>query len=101
RLQSQLKQIELQIYREVALAYQQIQESAETIKTAETALRQAKENMELADGRYQNGVGNAIEYADAELVLTQAKINLIQANYEYLQYLAQLDYAVGRLNTDG
>jgi len=101
RLQSQLKQIELQIYREVAFACQQIRESAETINTAEAALRQAIENMELADGRYQNGVGNAIEYADAELVLTQAKIILIQANYEYLQNLARLDYAVGKLSAEG
>ncbi len=101
RLQAHQKQIELQIQREVTLACQQVMESTESIKTAESALQQAKENMALADGRYQNGVGNAIEYADAELVLTQARINLIQANYEYLQNLTLLDHAAGRLKAEG
>jgi outer membrane protein TolC len=96
RLQARQKEIELSIRREVLLAGQAVEDSAEAVRVSETALRQAEENMELADGRYQNGVGNAIEYADAELVLTQAKVNLIQARYDYLQSLTQLDYAAGR-----
>ncbi len=59
-------------------------------------MKQAQENMELADGRYRNGVGSALEYSDAELVLTQARSNLVQASYQYHQQMAELDHAVGR-----
>jgi outer membrane protein TolC len=52
--------------------------------------------MDLADGRYRNGVGNAIEYSDAELALTQAKSNLVLTAYQYHQQVAELDHAVGR-----
>jgi outer membrane protein TolC len=59
-------------------------------------VKQAQENMDLADGRYRNGVGNAIEYSDAELALTQAKSNLVLTAYQYHQQVAELDHAVGR-----
>ncbi len=96
KLESQQRQLELLVFNEVSTAYLGVKETAESIKTAELALRQAKENMELADGRYRNGVGNAIEYSDAELALTQAKSSLVQASYLYCQRMADLDYATGR-----
>ena len=51
--------------------------------------------MELAQGRYGTGVGDAIEFADAELTLTVSKNDLVDASYGYLQNLARLEHAVG------
>lgn len=96
KLESKQRQLELLVFNEVSTAYLGVKETEESIKTAELAQQQAKENMDLADGRYRNGVGNAIEYSDAELALTQAKSNLVQASYLYHQRMADLDYAVGR-----
>lgn len=96
KLEARLRQIELQVFNEISTAYLGVNEAAETIKTSRLALKQAQENMDLADGRYRNGVGSALEYSDAELVLTQAKSNLIQVSYEYHQKVADLDYALGR-----
>ncbi len=96
KLTAKLKQAELIILNEVSVAYLGLNTAIEAIGTSEQAVKQAQENMDLADGRYRNGVGNAIEYSDAELALTQAKSNLVQAAYQYHQQVAELDHAVGR-----
>ena len=96
KLEAGRRQLELQVLNEVSTAYLGLNATIEAIKTSELGLVQAQENMDLADGRYKNGVGNAIEYSDAELALTQAKSNLVQASYQYHQQLADLDRAVGR-----
>ena len=96
KLEASLRQLELQVLNDVSVSYLGLNASIEAITTSEFAVKQAQENMELADGRYKNGVGNAIEYSDAELALTQAKSNLVQAAYLYHQQVAELDHAGGR-----
>ena len=96
KLEASLRQLELQVLNDVSVSYLGLNASIEAITTSEFAVKQAQENMELADGRYRNGVGNAIEYSDAELALTQAKSNLVQAAYLYHQQVAELDHAGGR-----
>ncbi|MCX5880439.1 MAG: TolC family protein [Deltaproteobacteria bacterium] len=96
KLEAGRRQLELQVLNDVSVAYLGLNTTIEAIKTTELGLVQAQENMDLADGRYKNGVGNAIEYSDAELALTQAKSNLVQASYQYHQQMAELDRAVGR-----
>jgi outer membrane protein len=96
KLEGSRRQLELQVLNEVSVAYLGLNATIEAIKTTELGLVQAQENMDLADGRYKNGVGNAIEYSDAELALTQAKSNLVQASYQYHQQTAELDHAIGR-----
>ena len=96
KLEASRRQLELQVLNEVSVSYLGLNASIEAIVTSEFAVKQAQENMELADGRYRNGVGNAIEYSDAELALTQARSNLVLASYQYHQQLAELDHAVGR-----
>ncbi len=50
--------------------------------------------MELSQGCYGTGVGNAIEFANAEMALTLSKNDLVDATYGYLQDLARLEHAV-------
>jgi outer membrane protein len=94
-LQARLNQLKLAVTQEVSQAYLLLSEAAETIGTAEVALTNAQENMALATGRYQNGVGDAIEYNDAVLSLTTARSDLVQARYSYLEARADLEHAVG------
>jgi outer membrane protein len=96
KLEAGRRQIELQVLNDVSTAYLGLNATVEAIKTSELGLVQAQENMDLADGRYKNGIGNAIEYSDAELALTQAKSNLVLTYYQYHQQMAELDRAVGR-----
>lgn len=95
KLKAQIKDQELSVSQEVSQYYLDLHQASESIDTAALGLKQAEENLALAKGRYRTGVGNAIEFSDAEVLLTQAKSVLVQANYSYLQSLAELVRAVG------
>ena len=95
RLKADLRKLALSVNRDVQKAFIAVSESHETIRVAKTALTEAEENMALAKGRYSTGLADAIEFSDAEMSLTIAKNDLVDATYEYLQNLARLEYAVG------
>jgi outer membrane protein len=99
RLKAKLKQLELSVIQEVSLAFIGVLEASESIETVKVALEGAKENMGLAEGRYRAGLSDSIEFADAKLTLTEAKSDLVQATYQYFQGYANLEHAVGGLNS--
>jgi outer membrane protein len=85
----------LSVIEEVTQAYLTVNEAGEAIKTAETALRQAKENLDMAEGRYKTGVSDSIELSDAQVLYTESRSSLVQAMYEHHKALAGLEFAVG------
>jgi len=68
----------------------------ESIRVSATALRQARENLELAEGRYQTGVGNIIELTDAQASLTTAEANHVQALYNHQTAIAAVEKATAQ-----
>jgi outer membrane protein len=52
----------------------------------------------LAEGRYDAGVGNVIELGDAQVALTSAEVQAVQADYNISSARAQLLNALGRVN---
>lgn len=71
-------------------------QAAESIRVSETALRQARENLDLAEGRYSTGVGNIIELTDAQASLTTAEANYVQALYTYKTDVAAVEKAISK-----
>ena len=51
--------------------------------------------MELARGRYNEGIGDMIELKDAEVAYTDAQISLLTARYDYGSAVADLKQAMG------
>ena len=49
----------------------------------EEALRTARENLDLAEGRYQAGVGTMLEVTDARVSWIQSENDYIQSFYDY------------------
>jgi outer membrane protein len=78
---------------EVRQAVLNLEQAAESIRVSETGLRQARENLDLAEGRYNTGVGNIIELTDAQASLTTAEANHVQALYNYKTTVAALEKA--------
>ncbi len=95
KVKAQIRDQELTVSQDVSQNYLDLHQASESIDTAALGLKQAEENLALAKGRYRTGVGNAIEFSDAEVLVTQARSTLVQANYSYLQALAELERAVG------
>ena len=96
RLEALLRQKELLVTREVNEAVIRVNENVGDIRTTTVVLKLARENLDLAEGRYKNGLGDYLEFSDAELTWRRAANDLIQAQYSYLQALAELDHALGR-----
>jgi outer membrane protein len=83
------------IYLEVKQAWLNLQEAADRIVTAEVIVRQAAENLELANGRYAAGVGSPIEVTDALVAESNAKTSFGAALYDYKMAQATLEKATG------
>lgn len=84
-----------QIALEVEQSYLRLIETQERIKATEAAVRAAKENLDLANGRYQVGVGSIIEITEAQTLYTDAQTNYIRVLYDYKIAEAQLTRAMG------
>ncbi|MFQ5849018.1 MAG: TolC family protein [Candidatus Binatia bacterium] len=81
---------------EVEQSYLKLVEAGERIKAREAAVRAAKENLDLANGRYQVGVGSIIEITEAQTLYTDAQTSHIQSIYDYKIAEAELAKAMGQ-----
>jgi len=83
------------IYLQVQQAYINLIEAEKRIPVANITVKQAKENLELANGRYNVGVGNFIEVQDAETSYNNAQLSYVQALYDYNIARSNLEKAMG------
>lgn len=77
-------------------SYLTLLESGERIKANEAQERSARENLDLANGRYQVGVGSIIEITEAQVVHTRAQTDHIRSIYDHKLAEARLARAMGR-----
>jgi outer membrane protein TolC len=80
---------------DVKQSYLNLQDTAQQISMAEMTVLQAKENYDLASGRYRAGVGSPIEVADATITLNNVRANLNTALYNYKMAQAALEKSIG------
>lgn len=80
---------------EVQQAYLNLREAEERIPTAQLIVKQAQENLELANGRYAAGLSSPVEVTDAQIAYSNAKTSHIQALSDYNIAMASLEKAMG------
>jgi outer membrane protein TolC len=85
-----------QVALDVEQTYLRLMELQERIKANESALNAAKENLDLANGRYQVGVGSIIEATDAQTLYTDAQTTYIRTLYDYKIAEAAFIRAIGQ-----
>ena len=64
----------------------------------ETTVQSAELNHHMMEDRFKNGLGSRLELTDAELALTQAKINYLNAVYNLRMLHVELQNALGLLS---
>ena len=69
----------------------------ERAKSSQSSVKYAEENLELARGRYEVGVGTPLELSDAVSSLASARYAHYQALYDAQSARADLDEAMGHL----
>jgi outer membrane protein len=72
------------------VAYQRLDVTAQLLRQAALAL-------DLAQGRYNLGLSNIVELTQAELNVTSAEIESLNAKYDYQSCYATLQYTLGAL----
>ena len=87
--------IKQNIYFEVQSAYFDMKQIEERLPLLAVKVRQTLENYELADGRYEVGVGNYIELQDAKVNYNNAQQAYVKAIYDYNVARAALEKAMG------
>jgi outer membrane protein len=87
---------ELQILSALESGYLNLILAGKQIEVAKEALRTARENLDLAEGRYQAGVGTMLEVTDARVSWIQSENDYIQSFYDYRIARYSLERTLGR-----
>ena len=95
-VRAQLEELRQRIALEVEESFLNLVEAGERIKANEAQTRSAKENLDLANGRYQVGVGSIIEITEAQVINTRAQTDYIRSIYDHKVAEARLARAMGR-----
>ena len=97
-LEAQVAAIRQQVRLDVDQARLAVRADKAALSAAGEALVNARERLRLAEGRYQIGVGSVIELGDAQVALTSAAAQRVQADYNLSSARAQLLRALGRVS---
>lgn len=95
-IKAQLEEQQQRIALEVEEAFLNLVEAGERIRANEAQQKSAKENLDLANGRYQVGVGSIIEITEAQVINTRAQTDHIRSIYDHKVAEARLARAMGR-----
>ncbi|CUH94550.1 hypothetical protein P22_0616 [Propionispora sp. 2/2-37] len=90
-----LKQTKDNVQLEVRQAYLSMREAEKRIETSKVTVDKAEEDFKIAKVRYTAGVGTNLDVMDAQVALTEAKTNYVQALYDYNTNKADLEMAMG------
>ena len=71
--------------------------ATDRVKSSEASVQYAEENLALARGRYEVGVGDPLELSDAVSALANSRYTYYQALYDAQTARANLDEALGHL----
>ncbi len=102
--QSRLRQLELSrmeldiiVGSQVQQALSSVDEARELVESSRKVVEQAREVLTLAEDRYAVGSAIQIEVYEAQLALTEARTNEIQALHDFSLAMASLERATGSI----
>lgn len=81
---------------DVTDAYEAYDTARETVTLQETAVTVARENYRVQEARYRAGAAEILDFLEAQVRLTQAEADLVQARYATRLALAGLETILGR-----
>ncbi len=86
----------LQVRTDVEQAVTTVKEARALRTVARRLVSQAKENLELAEGRYQAGIGTIIDVTISQTSFTSAQAQEVKTAFDLASAWAQLQFAIGR-----
>jgi len=92
-----LRDQQQRISRDVRVAWASSNDAFQRIDVTAQFLRQAALALDLAQGRYNLGLSSIVELTQAQLNLTEAEIENLNAKYDYQTQYSALQYTIGLL----
>ncbi|HEX2867411.1 MAG TPA: efflux RND transporter permease subunit [Ignavibacteriales bacterium] len=96
KLETQLDNLRDFILTDVKVKTSSVEESHRRIESQKQTVNSAERSYEMTRSRWLKGLSRQTDLFDAELALTQAKTNYLQAVYDYLTAQAELEKSLGR-----
>lgn len=93
RLQQQSSRLAVEV--EVRQAVSALQEADQLAQAAAKVVQQAMEALRMANARFETGSISQLEVLEAQVALTQARTNVLAANFQHLVAVAQYRRALG------
>lgn len=92
-----LRSVENNVIRDVRIAWLDLNDALEQLRTTEELAENAGDAFTLAQARYKAGLSSIVELSDAQLNLTSAQIAETSARYNVLIQQANLNYQTGMI----
>jgi len=89
------KDTERVVQLEIKQSYLNLKSAFRTLQSQEEVVNQAEKAYQIAQIRWENGISTYLELNDAELDLSEARINRLEALAKYRIALAEVERAVG------
>lgn len=90
-----LEDAERQVALDVQSRYLDLQQAAETVAAGAETVELAEKGLDIARARNENGLATYLEYTDANLALSTARLTRLQALHDHMNALARLRQASG------
>lgn len=95
--EEQLTAVERSLTTGVHSVQSNLEQAAKRLEAQEKTIQMAERGYHIVTTKFLNNSATQLEVNDAQLALTQAKVNRIQAVYDYVVAAADLDQLLGRL----
>src|SRR4051812_4979494 len=90
-----------QVVTEVFVSYYALQTAERRVATSDDLLASAQQSVQVAAGRYREGVGSIIDLLTAQTALANARAQQVQSRWQWYTALAQLARDAGVLGVRG
>jgi outer membrane protein len=94
------RNVEQQVGLQVWTSYYALQTAMQRVATSRDLLRDARESVDVASGRYRAGIGNILDLLTAQAALENARAEEVQARTDWFLSVAQLAHDTGTLTRD-
>lgn len=93
--------LEQDVILQVFTSYHAVRTAAQKVRTSEELLASATQSLNVAEGRYREGVGTTVDVVTAQSALADARAQNVQARWDWYTSLAQLAHDAGLLEPTG
>ena len=93
---AQEREVELQLLRDVANAYDEVQVSLVSIALAENSVELSREDLRVVSERYRLGLATILDLQTAQIAVSEAEVTLIQERFTYPVGIAAIEALIGQ-----